>query len=73
MPLDEYFRRAVIGGMGAFTVVAEERATFAEAIRPASVGDGLCTSNDEFAKFGKRSTGRANSPGKVRNYVLWFG
>ncbi len=33
MPLDEYFRRAVIGGIGAFTVVAEERATFAEAVR----------------------------------------
>ena len=33
MPLDQYFRLAVIGGIGAFTVVAEDRATFAEAIR----------------------------------------
>ncbi len=37
------------------------------------LGCDLWTSSDEFAKFGKRSTGRANSPGKVRNYVLWFG
>ncbi len=33
MPLDQYFRLAVIGGVGAFTVVASDRATFAEAIR----------------------------------------
>ncbi len=33
MPLDDFFRRAVIGGIGAFSVVAEKRGIFAEAVR----------------------------------------